>query len=49
MNNQKRSEKLKEKEYQKYFRVSKSTFDKMFEVFEEADRHKRRKSGKPQY
>ena len=28
MNNQEKLEKLKEKEYQKYFGVSKSTFDK---------------------
>lgn len=47
MNNQKRIEKLKEKDYQKYFGVNKATFDKMLEILEEADRYKRIKGGRP--
>lgn len=40
MDNQKRIEKLKEKDYQKYFGVNKATFDRMLEILEEADRCK---------
>lgn len=47
MDNQKRIEKLKEKDYQKYFGVNKATFDKMLEILEEADRYKRIKGGRP--
>ena len=47
MDNQKRLKKLKEKEYQKYFGVNKTTFDKMLEILEEEDRYKRRKGGRP--
>ena len=47
MNNQKRLEKLKEKDYQKYFGVNKKTFDRMLGILEEADRHKHRKGGRP--
>ena len=47
MNNQKRIENLKEKDYQKYFGVNKATFDKMFEILEDADRYKHRKGGRP--
>ncbi len=47
MDNHKRIEKLKEKDYQKYFGVNKTTFDKMLEILEEAERYKRRKGGRP--
>lgn len=47
MDNQKRIEKLKEKDYQKYFGVNKATFDKMLKILEEADRYKRIKGGRP--
>lgn len=39
MNNQKRIEKLKEKDYQKYFGVNKATFDKMLEILEEEEKN----------
>ncbi len=47
MDNHKRIEKLKEKDYQKYFGVNKATFDEMLEILEEADRYKRIKGGRP--
>lgn len=47
MDNKKRLEKLKEKDYQRYFGVNKATFDKMLEILEETDRFKRRKGGRP--
>ena len=47
MDNQKRIEKLKEKDYQKYFGVNKATFDKMLEILEEADRYILIKGGRP--
>lgn len=47
MDNQKKLKKLKEKEYQKYFGVNKTTFDKMLEILEEENRYKRRKGGRP--
>ncbi len=47
MDNRKRVKKLKEKDYQKYFGVNKTTFEKMLEILEEADRYKRRKGGRP--
>ena len=47
MDNEKRIKELKEKDYQKYFGVTKATFDKMLEILEDADRYKRRKGGRP--
>lgn len=47
MDNQKRIEKLKEKDYRKYFGINKATFDKMLEILEKADRCKRIKGGRP--
>ncbi len=34
MDNEKRIKKLKEKDYQKYFGVSKATFDKMLKILD---------------
>lgn len=47
MDNEKRIKSLKEKDYQKYFGVTRATFDKMLEILEDADRYKRRKGGRP--
>lgn len=44
MDNEKRIKSLKEKDYQKYFGVTRATFDKMLEILEDADRYKRRKA-----
>lgn len=47
MDNEKRIKSLKEKDYQKYFGVTRATFDKMLEILEDADRYKRRNGGRP--
>lgn len=47
MNNQQRLEKLKEKDYQKYFGVKKEVFEKMLEILKEADKEKHKKGGRP--
>ena len=47
MDNEKRIKSLKEKDYQKYFGVTRATFDKMLEILEDADRYKRRNRGRP--
>lgn len=47
MDNEKRIKSLKEKDYQKYFGVTRATFDKMLEILEDADRYKRRNGERP--
>lgn len=47
MDNQKRINKLKEKDYQKYFGVKKEVFEKMLGILEKADEEKHKKGGRP--
>ena len=47
MNNLKRREELKEEEYQGIFGVTKTTFDKMLSILEEAYKRQHSKGGSP--
>lgn len=47
MNNEKRIARLNEKDYQRYFGVSKITFEKMLEILERENEIKHQKGGRP--
>ena len=47
MGNEKRIKELKEKDYQKYFGVTKATFDKMLEILEREYTNKHKNGGRP--
>ena len=47
MDNEKRIKELKEKDYQKYFGVTKATFDKMLEILEREYTNRHKNGGRP--
>ena len=47
MDNEKRITKLKEKDYQKYFGVTKETFETMYKILDEVYKEEHKRGGRP--